>query len=138
MDSKNVTQLRTKLMRLARSLRVCVIPENADLEKPQSWRDDEVLRGDHLVKRRRLVLLTPKCSSASCLMCPLPNEAWDNSRRVISAAQIIKQFDSCFGHSTDESRQMVTIYTNGNFFADNEIPPLVRQHIYEYNRFHAG
>lgn len=132
MNPKEITELRTKLMRLAKSLRVCVIPDDADLEKPQSWRDDQVLRGNKMIKRRRIVLLTPKCSSASCLMCPLPNEALDSSTRPITPQQIIKQFDSCFEGIIDPGIEMVTIYTNGNFFADIEVPPEVREHIYKY------
>lgn len=117
-------------MKLAKSLRVSVIPPDADLEKPQGVRDDTVLFEGKSLHRRRIVLLTPKCTSASCLMCPLPNEALDN--RTITPEQIIKQYDSCFGQPNDHEIETISLYTNGNFFADNEIPEVVKEHIYRH------
>ncbi len=130
MDTQQITNLRVKLMKLAKSLRVCVIPPDADLEKPQGLRDDQVIFEGKSIHRRRIVLLTPKCTSSSCLMCPLPNEALDD--RTITPEQIIKQYDSCFGQPNDGDVETISIYTNGNFFADNEIPPVVKEHIYRH------
>ena len=124
-------QIRYKLTMLARGIRRCTIPEDADLTKPQSERDDTAFYNGHFVKRKRIVLLTPGCTVATCTMCPLPNEALDPSRRSITPEQIIEQFDSSFSKE-DADDDIITIYNNGNFFVEREIPAPVREHIYDY------
>lgn len=126
-------RLRTRLTLLARSMRGSVIPDDADLSRPQSARNDTVLFGDRTVARKRIVLLAHGCSVATCTMCPLPNEALDPRRREITPADVIRQYDSAFAGDTGESAkpEIITVYTNGNWFVDAEIPAAVRQHIYE-------
>lgn len=126
-------QLRFKLTMLARGIRRCTIPDDADLTKPQSERDDTIYFQGRLVKRKRIVLLTPGCTVATCTMCPLPNEALDPARRSITPEQIIEQFDSSFSKE-DDDYEIITIYHNGNFFVEKEIPTKVRQHIYNFVR----
>lgn len=129
-DLEIILKLRRDLTKLARGIRVSTIPDDADLSAPQSARDDEVLFGDRMVKRRRIVLLTPRCLAATCLMCPLPNEALDDKRRPITPEQIVAQFENSMTDAMEADFELLTIYTNGNFFADNEVPPISREHIY--------
>ena len=133
-DIKNpekIALMRRDLTKLARGIRVSTIPEDASLTTPQSARDDQVLLGDKMVKRRRIVLLTPMCSAATCLMCPLPNEALDSKRRPIMPEEISAQFDSVMKDADDADFDLLTLYTNGNFFADAEVPPVSREHMYK-------
>ena len=133
-DIKNpekIALMRRDLTKLARGIRVSTIPEDANLSAPQSARDDQVLLGDKMVRRRRIVLLTPMCSAATCLMCPLPNEALDSKRRPITPEEISAQFDSVMEDGQDADFELLTLYTNGNFFADAEVPPVSRKHMYK-------
>ncbi len=63
-------------------------------------------------------------------MCPLPNEALSHSAQI-SSQQIIQQFDSAFYQDRTQEFEVLTLYNNGNFFADAEIPPEAREHIFQ-------
>ncbi len=124
-------QLRRRLTEFTRGIRVSAIPETASLTEPQSQKSDTVLFEDRMVTRKRIVLLAARCSTATCTMCPLPNEALNSHLRPQTADNIIKQFDGCFVETPMDDHEMITVYNNGNFFADAEMPPEARKHIYE-------
>lgn len=127
----SVPILRYRLTALARSMRTSDIPDNANLSLPQSEKDDYTLFENKLLRRKRIVLLGPSCSTATCTMCPLPNENLDVKLRPITEIDMINQFESAFKRESIDNYQMITIYNNGNFFADREVSPKVRQYIYE-------
>lgn len=125
------TELRRRLTAISRSVHESVISESVSLNAPQSSTEDTILLHGMLLKRKRIVLLAPACVSATCTMCPLPNEAIDVNRRAFSQDNLIRQFDHAFHQSEVNSFEAVTVYCNGNFFADREISPIVRDAIYE-------
>ncbi len=131
MTEQNIPLLRAKLTMSARGIRKMTIPLDRSLNLPQSARDDYVSYENRSLKRKRIVLLAPACMTATCTMCPLPNEALDPKRRSISPADIIQQFDSSFDGASLDDYEMITVYNNGNFFADQEIDPVIRQHIFK-------
>jgi len=131
MKEQDISLLRARLTVLTRSIRRMTIPMDRALNLPQSAKDDYVSYENRTLKRKRIVLLAPACMAATCTMCPLPNEALDLKRRSISPADIIQQFDSSFDGVSLDDYEMITVYNNGNFFADQEINPIVRQHIFK-------
>ncbi|KKQ90077.1 MAG: Radical SAM domain protein [Candidatus Curtissbacteria bacterium GW2011_GWC2_38_9] len=131
-QSRDLVDLRVKLTNLARNIRRTTIPDDVELIYPQSSRDDTVFFKGSVLKRKRIVLLAPACVTATCTMCPLPNEALDRKTRPISPEQIIQQFESSFeGERSLDDYELITVYNNGNFFADLELDRAVRKHIYK-------
>ncbi len=122
-------RLRQNMTSLVMGLRRSTIPPTADIALAQSSISDEVQFQGELVRRKRIVLLAPKCSTATCTMCPLPNEALDDTREITSE-DLIAQIDNAFPVEEAGDVEMVTIYNNGNFFSDSEMAPMVRVHIY--------
>ncbi len=130
LDRAHLASLRHRLTTLARGIRHSAIPNDACLTEPQSKGSDTVVMEGKTLKRKRIVLLAPGCSVATCTMCPLPNEALDPKRCSITPEQIIAQFESAFVDDDINTYDVITIFNNGNFFVDAEMNPIVRQHIY--------
>jgi radical SAM enzyme (TIGR01210 family) len=59
-------------------------------------------------------------------MCPFPNEALPG----VTGQHLIKQFDASFERDDISQYEMVTLFCNGNFFNDQEIPAEVRSHMF--------
>jgi hypothetical protein len=133
MERKKVRdiELRRKLASLTHSLRKSSIPDNVNLNDPQSIKHDTILFGNQIKKRKRIVLLSPGCSVATCTMCPLPNEALDHKSSKIIPENLIEQVAKSFSSDKDANYEIVTIYTNSNFFFDQDVFPAVRKYIYE-------
>lgn len=129
-ERQNIVNLRKELSFEARRIRLSSIPETADLNLPQSAEDDTVFLDGRNQTRKRILLLSPACTVATCTMCPLPNEAIYGHRKVPTAENLIHQFDSAFDTSHATGPEVITVYNNGNFFVDQEIPPATREHIY--------
>lgn len=129
-NSQKLT-LRARLVELARQGRRYTIPATVDINRPQSARSDTVTLDNETLTRRRIVLITRGCSVATCTMCPLPGEAVDPARRQIVSKNLMAQFNAAFRPEDRQSHQLVTVYNNGNFFDDHEIPADVRKYIYE-------
>ena len=75
--------------------------------------------------RRRVVLNSHGCSVPTCTMCPLRDESVPASVDVTNhhlIAQVNTALEGC-------EEQTLTIYNNGNFFANREIPASVRRDI---------
>ncbi len=128
-----IPPLRKHMTTLVRSLRRSILTLDTNFSKPLSNLSDEILVEGKKLRRKRIVLLTSGCTVASCTMCPLPNEAVDAKMGCITPSNLMDQFDHAFSTTEDEidGFDVVTIYTNGNFFVDQEVPPLVREYIYE-------
>lgn len=130
-EKLSIQALRRRLTQLSRSLRRSTISLSADLTMPQSVGDDRVFFEQSILCRKRIVLLAPRCVTATCTMCPLPNEAIDPKRQTITSDNLIRQFEASFKEDAIDNYQIITVYNNGNFFSDQEISPEVRQHIYK-------
>jgi archaeosine synthase beta-subunit len=124
-ESKNM--FRTQLGRIARSMRTSALPMIQDNSVPQSIEDDFYILDATPLKRRRVLLKTRGCSTPTCTMCPLPNEAL-LEQNLPSSAELIQQVRVALADLGGS--QMLTLYNNGNFFADKEISPEARQGIY--------
>ena len=123
-------ELRKKLTLLIHKLRKSDLPENIDFDEPQSVVHDEVFFVGKTRKRKRIVLLSPACCVASCTMCPLPNEALGKDKKITSA-NLISQVKKAFAGADGSDHEMVTVYSNSNFFSDLDIFPEARIFIYE-------
>ncbi len=124
--SAEAIQLRKKLTRIARGLRHTTLPEVLDYSLPQSVSSDTIRFKDTFISRKRIVLLTGSCSVASCTMCHLPNEALWKDRPQPTQKNLLDQFSAAFAEDKINNYDMITIYNNGNFFSDREVPPEVR------------
>lgn len=118
--------LRTDMTRLARDIRRPTIDPTTPLDQPISHKSTHILFDGHLVWRKRIVLLTSGCRVATCSMCPFPNEALPG----VTAKHLIRQFDASFDRDDISRYEMVTIFCNGNFFNDVEIPAEARSHMF--------
>ena len=128
--SQEIRKLKARLTKLARSIRKSEIDGNIDFTKPESVEEDIYLFNSKRLRRKRIALFGRGCSVATCTMCPLPHEVVYNSIKCPSEEELILQFQSAFIKKSPDRFDLITIYTNGNFFVDKEIPPKVRQHIY--------
>lgn len=129
-DPAQKIALRSRLVQLARQGIRYTIPASVDINRPQSARSDTVTLGSETLTRRRIVLITRGCSVATCTMCPLPGEAVDPARREIVSKNLMAQFDAAFRPEDKQNHELVTVYNNGNYFDDHEIPADVRVYIY--------
>lgn len=118
--------LRSEMTRLARDIRRPTVDANAPLDQPMSHKSTHILFDGRLVYRKRIVLLTSGCRVATCSMCPFPNEALPG----VTGQHLTKQFDASFDHDDISQYEMVTIFCNGNFFNDQEVPAEVRSHMF--------
>lgn len=103
----------------------------ASLDEPQSVQTDTIQTPDGPRTRRRIVLTAHGCSVATCTMCPLPDEAVDKTVPVT--------FDNWLaqlrvGLQPEEDIHTLTLFHNGNWFADREVPLDWRDDIYRYLR----
>jgi len=102
------------------------------LDRPQSVQDDIIQTPAGPRKRRRVVLTAHGCSVATCSMCPLPDEAVDGKIPVTLGhwmSQLRAAMDNC-----PPDLHTLTLFHNGNFFADREVPPNWRDEIYRFLR----
>lgn len=118
------------MTRLARGIRRPTVDLNTALDEPMSHKSTRILFDGHLVWRKRIVLLTSGCRVATCSMCPFPNEALPG----VTGQHLIRQFDVSFEHDDISQYEMVTIFCNGNFFNDQEIPSEVRSYMFRRAR----
>ncbi len=101
------------------------------LYKPQSVQDDVIQTENGSQNRRRIVLTANGCSVATCSMCPLPDEAVPNSVEV-NAIHWMAQIQGAL--SPRDEVHTLTLFHNGNWFCDREVPPLRRAVVCEYLR----
>lgn len=101
-----------------------------DLNKAQFVNSDVILIDGKKAKRKRIVLFSKGCSVATCSMCPLPNEALNPKTNNLTEDNLINQIKNSFKNDNINNYDQLTIYNNGNFFSDAEIPQKVRDFIY--------
>lgn len=128
--SPEISEMKKKMTMFVRGIRRNAISKSVKNNFPQSVKYDFVLFGGRIRQRKRIVLLPPACSVATCTMCPLPNEAADKNARKICAKDIIRQIDAAFENEQLKDYEIVTVYSNSNFFADQDMPISARQYIY--------
>ena len=105
---------------------------NADTYSPRFHQVDEYRLGARLYQRVRVILRSNGCSIPTCTMCPLPNEALDPSVERITARQYRRQITETL--ALYPGCEMVSVYNDGNFFAERELPGEARRGIYEVVR----
>ncbi len=104
----------------------------SSLDQPQSVQDGTIQTPDGPRLRRRVVLTAHGCSVATCTMCPLPDEAVDAKVSVTLdhwMAQLGAALDDC-----PADLHTLTLFHNGNWFADREVSPDWRAAVYTYLR----
>ena len=120
-------QLRLSLIRRAHQLRLNTFKWD-NLRTAQSVGYDIVTTKLGTKNRCRVILTAHGCSVGTCTMCPLPDEAVPENIAIETAdwmAQIEKALD------THKPIDILTLYHNGNFFSDKEVPPERRDAIYK-------
>lgn len=101
----------------------------ASLDQPQSVQDDTIQTADGPARRRRVVLTAHGCSVATCTMCPLPDEAVD-AKVSVTLENWMAQIREAI-KPTDDIHTL-TLFHNGNWFADREVSEAWRTIIYDY------
>lgn len=99
------------------------------LDKPQSAQTDTITTSEGEQLRRRVTLTAHGCKVATCTMCPLPDEAVSPSVNVTLNHWMNQITDSI---KPDELIHTFTLFHNGNFFNDKEVPDSWRNAIYDY------
>lgn len=99
------------------------------LDRPQSATTDTIQTPEGPRLRRRIVLTAHGCSVATCTMCPLPDEAVDNHIPV-TLDHWMNQLRA--GLAGCQNIHTLTLFHNGNFFADREVPKEWRATIYDH------
>lgn len=89
--------------------------------------NDTVKINGETLKRKRVSLNYESCKVRICTMCPFPN---DGTARKIDDKFVFEQLNNA--GCLDDEYDVLTIYHNGNFFADNEIKPELRDKLYDY------
>lgn len=117
--------MRLRLSRASRSLRRNFFGELPP-GRALSVKSDEILFDGRVRRRKRIVLLTTGCSIGTCTMCPFPGE----SHSQVRDQDLIEQFEGSFQGDSLDDYELITLFCNGNFFHDREMPTLVRQHIF--------
>ena len=100
---------------------------NKDISFPDNVINDFVEIDNVKLKRKRVSLNYESCKVRICTMCPFPN---DGTARKIDDKFLFEQLNNA--GCRDDDYDILTIYHNGNFFADNEIRPDLRLKIYKY------
>src|SRR3989440_9321851 len=126
----DIGSLRQRLSKIALGIRRSRL-EAGLLDKPFSARDYEFYEGGRAYRRKKIILAAPGCTAATCTMCPIPNEAFYGLRLNLTAENFVQQFYAAFSAEPIDSYQLISVYNSGNWFANREIPPLARQHIYQ-------
>lgn len=129
-SEKDKNELRQKLTFIVKKLRKNNFLKNVKFNKPQSVKHDEVFFRDKVRMRKRIVLSTSGCSIASCTMCPLPNEALGRDKKV-TPNDLIEQIKRAFKNKDNYNYEIVTVYSNNNFFSDQDMFPEVRRFLYQ-------
>lgn len=113
--TKKVIELRTKL-------------PHADPCKPRFVESDQYKLGSKVYTRLRIILRSNGCSIPTCTMCPFPNEAVNSDNVLINAKQYIEQVKTTLVQH--HHHDILSIYNDGSFFAESELPQQTRQEIY--------
>ncbi len=98
-----------------------------DLNSPASVGIDDIVENGENKTRRRIVLNSHGCSVSTCTMCPLPDESVPGCV-TMSDHNLTNQINVAFEGFNEN---VATVYNNGNFFANKEISPFVREYLYK-------
>lgn len=101
------------------------------LDKAQSVQDDMITVDGAQVKRRRVVLTAHGCKVATCTMCPLPDEAV-SPKISVTLDHWLAQIKAAIGPEDDI--HTLTLFHNGNYFSEREVPSVWRMAIHDYLR----
>lgn len=104
-----------------------IVEQNKDINIADTVVNDTVIVSGKVLKRKRVSLNYKSCKVKVCSMCPFPNDGISTS---IDDKYVFEQLNS--SGCKKEKYDMLTLYHNGNFFADNEISPALRNKIYSY------
>lgn len=84
--------------------------------------------GNSVYKRLRIILCSNGCSIPTCVMCPFPNEAVDPSYIKINTEHYLEQIKTAL--VKHQNHEVLSIYNDGSFFSESELPEQARQAIY--------
>ncbi len=126
-----ISGLRRGVGEIARDIRVSRLPQSSP-DEPIFVQNYDILLEGQKYKRKKIILAAPGCSSATCTMCPIPNESfWGNTTQV-GPDNYINQFRAAFKDEDPNDFEMIALYNSGNWFADREVPQESRIWFYDY------
>lgn len=117
--------IRAELTRIVSGLRKNE-HDHPNLDELASNGVDKIVVDGVIKTRRRIVLNTHGCSVSTCTMCPLPDESVPDHVEITNR----RLRHQVHAGTMNMKEDVLTIYNNGNFFADKEISPEVRDYIY--------
>lgn len=101
-----------------------------DINVPRLVETDSYYIQGHLLQRKRIILRSNGCTAASCTMCPFTNETTYGSQLRVQEANYLEQLAQAFALDSPDDYNVVSIYNDGSFFSEAEMPKVVRRHIY--------
>lgn len=116
---------------IARDIRVSRLPHSSPDEPIFVQNYDIVLDGTKY-KRKKIILAAPGCSSATCTMCPIPNESFWGDTTQVGPENYINQFRAAFDGEDPNDFEMIALYNSGNWFANKEVPAESRIWFYDF------
>jgi archaeosine synthase beta-subunit len=96
---------------------------------PRFVESDHYKLNGKIYSRLRIILRSNGCSIPTCTMCPFPNEALDSKIIKVSETQYIQQIEAAL--KNQPKHEILSVYNDGNFFSDQELPKIARQKIYQ-------
>lgn len=126
-------ELDAKALKRLILARVFALRRNAftyeSLDIPQMVSNDTITTPDGPRPRRRLMLTAHGCKVATCTMCPLPDDALSPDVNI-TLDNWMNQIRGVIG--PDDDVHTLTLFHNGNYFSDREVPPEWRDAVHAY------
>lgn len=127
-STTSMSNIKPQITRIVRGIRRNEYNWGSCTTTVQSTLDDAITEKGVPMKRRRIVLTAHGCCVSTCTMCPLPDESVPDDIEITDI-NLKQQIDQATENSED--CDVLTVYHNGNFFADKELSDEVREHIYK-------
>lgn len=100
-----------------------------NINMPRYVESDRYKYKNNMYTRLRIILRSNGCSVPTCTMCPFPNEGVDKNVLQVKSEQYINQIRHTLLNYSHHD--ILSIYNDGNFFSDRELPNEARQEIYQ-------
>lgn len=123
--------MRRGVSEIARDIRVSRLPHSSP-DEPIFVQNYDIILDGKRYKRKKIILAAPGCSSATCTMCPIPNESFWGNAVEVGHANYVKQFEAAFRGEDPNDFDLIALYNSGNWFADKETPPESRAWFYDF------
>lgn len=128
-DLKELKDIRNKLSKIALSYREGC-NTSIDPDVPRIVENDFYFVAGKLQRRKRVILRSNGCSIATCTMCPFTNETKYGCEKSVTIDNYLNQLSWVFSKDSLDNYDVLSIYIDGSFFSESEMPRAIRSHIY--------